>query len=242
MKHEASGFMRWLLTYTDMVTLLLALFIMLYAFSKVDEGKFKEVAAAMRKVFGGQPVMTGGTGPLGEGAGIKVAEAIMPGVESLEPSLAKLYEEVKGFVEGKGLGGKVQLKIEERGVKISLLTDEALFERGKAELRPENEELLLKISSQIKKSPNQVRIEGHTCNLPIKTAEFPSNWELSTRRATNVLRYLVEQGNVPPNRLSAAGYGETRPVAKNIDEAHRRQNRRVDIIILTSKEAKLEPE
>lgn len=244
-KHEATGFMRWLLTYTDMVTLLLAMFIVMYATSKVDKAKFERVMEALGAQLGG--AQTSGITERGEGilSASKlippIVPSFMPSLKELTPKEQKVKEELEKFVEKAGIAGKVRIDVEERGIRISLLTDNALFELGKADLKPQTKIILNAIASQIKQIDNHIRIEGHTCPLPISTSEFPSNWELSTRRATNVLRYLIEVNKISPYRISAAGYSYTRPLVKNDSEEHRKRNRRVDIVVLKSKESSLEP-
>jgi chemotaxis protein MotB len=111
--------------------------------------------------------------------------------------------------------------------------DQVFFDLGKADLKPEAIEILTRLGPLLKDIPNPIRIEGHTDNLPISTARFPSNWELSTHRATSVIRYLVEELGFSPDKLSAAGYGEYRPIADNETPAGRALNRRVDIVIIS---------
>ena len=132
-----------------------------------------------------------------------------------------------------GLESAFSLENVERGVVIHF-TDRVLFDLGKAELKPEAKEVLQLVAQELKAWPNHIRVEGHTDNLPIRTAPYPSNWELSTARATEVLRYLIDVGGLAPERMSAAGYGEYRPIAPNDSEEGRAKNRRVDIVLLRS--------
>lgn len=241
-KIETAGMLRWLITYADLITLLLAMFITLYAASQVNIQKFKAITEAFSAALGGG-IFTGGKSIL-HPSSIPGKPSIKPApivIFPSQPEIVRVYEEVSRYVKEKGLQQKVRLAVEERGLRISLITDEVLFERGKADLKPEIKKILDKISLSLMNISNQIRIEGHTCNLPISTSEFPSNWELSTRRATNVLRYLLEVG-VPARRLSAAGYADTRPLKPNTTEENRRFNRRVDIIVLKTEEGKKEPE
>ncbi len=124
-------------------------------------------------------------------------------------------------------------RLEERGLVISLSSDGLLFDRGQAQIRPDARKLLDDIGSAVSKLKNEVMVEGNTCNLPISTPEYPSNWELSTARATTVVRYLIDQHHVDPSRIGAAGYADARPVAANDSEEHRRLNRRVDLVVLS---------
>lgn len=139
-----------------------------------------------------------------------------------------------------GLTGEVGLGVEERGI-VFRFQDSVLFDVGKADLRPEAREILTKVGGLLKKVSNQIRVEGFTDNLPISTERFPSNWELSTARATTVVRFFIEELNIDPKRLEAAGYGEYHPIASNDDAAGRQKNRRVDIVLLRPSLSALEP-
>lgn len=246
---EAAGMMRWLLTYADMITLLLALFIMLFAISQVEAGKFKELSAALVQAFGGgKPIFKGGSNVLSpsQDKQVQVVPPVFP-AQAPNPELKRAAEAMEEGLEKEGLTGAVVMEFEERGLRVSVLTAEKgrqpLFERGEAVLKPATKVILSIVAKAIRNMSNPIRIEGHTCNLPISTGEFPSNWELSTRRATNVLRYFIEAEKIPADRLSAAGYADTKPLQDHplVSELHRQFNRRVDIVILKQKEGKLEP-
>jgi chemotaxis protein MotB len=127
-----------------------------------------------------------------------------------------------------------------RGLVISL-KDTEFFDSGKANVRARSMYLLDNITEAISKYSNSIRIEGHTDNIPIKTSQFPSNWELSTARATNIVHYLMDAHAFPPDKLSAIGYGEYRPVADNNTEEGRQKNRRVDVVVLSSAGEQGEP-
>ena len=128
-------------------------------------------------------------------------------------------------------GHKISVFRDERGIVIRIM-DRAFFDEGKAELKETAKSALRKIVPILEKSKNHVRIEGHTDDVPINTAEFTSNWELSTRRATEVVRYLIEKYGFLPHRISASGYAEYRPVAPNDTQQNRALNRRIEIILL----------
>ena len=153
-----------------------------------------------------------------------------------ELQLVALKEKLQAYVEEHHLKDMVHLEINQKGLVISL-REKLMFDRGKAEIYPYAKKILGDLAGYLmhgregKPYPNDVRIEGHTCNLPIHTKEFPSNWELSTARATNVTRYLVEETHFLPEKISSAGYGEYQPVSPNDTEAHRALNRRIDIIV-----------
>jgi len=126
---------------------------------------------------------------------------------------------------------KITVLSDERGIVIRIM-DRAFFDPGRAELKETAKKALMKIAPIIKAADNQIRIEGHTDNVPISTSEFKSNWELSVRRATEVVRHLIEKYDFPPERISASGYAEYRPVASNDTEQDRALNRRIEIILL----------
>lgn len=259
---------RWLLTYADMITLLVAFFIMLYAMSIMDVTKFHQLAISVRSGFGGvrpsAPSILVGQGDdsrmvsltpspspdapdqntivpnLRKEAGLGGAAVNQSKGENPQPSaedvaLAKALMEIRGAIEKDHLQGELGVHADERGIVITVLTDRFLFDKGQADLRPQFLWILDLVAKEIKTVPNAVRIEGHTDDLPIHTARFPSNWELSTTRATNVLRYFIDHDGIPPNRLSAAGYADTRPIMPNDNEADRARNRRVDIVILRAR-------
>ncbi len=219
---------RWLLTYADMITLLTAFFLMLYSMSVMSKGKFTALATSVRSGFGG--IMQGGTSILNGGG----AHTLHPGI--LPDGTYQQYEEamrsLRSYVEQHHLKGKVSTRDDQRGVVISLVSDDMLFARGKAELSPASDAVLTRVTRILKTVPNNVEIEGHTCDLPIHTALFPSNWELSSARAGSVLRYFTEKQNLPERRFVAAGYADTHPLVPNISESNRAQNRRVDIVLL----------
>jgi flagellar motor protein MotB len=152
----------------------------------------------------------------------------------------KIKENIKAFLQEKGAEDKVKLDIGPRGLVISL-KDTEFFDSGKANVRAQSMYLLDNIIEAISKYSNSIRIEGHTDNVPIKTSQFPSNWELSTARATNIVRYLIDAHEFPPERISAIGYGEYRPIADNSTEEGRQKNRRVDVVVLSNAGEQGEP-
>jgi len=242
--HETAGMMRWLITYADMITLLLALFIMLYAISTLDIQRFKALVEEFQALFaGGETPRTqsgGGKGLLFLGAPESQKPLVVSLLEGKKPEMHDEEEALERYVERKGLEQKVLVHREERGLVVSLLTDGIFFVVGSAELSEEAKKVLREIAPVLKASNRYIRVEGHTCNLPIHTLRYPSNWELSVARATAVVRYLIACG-VPPHRLSAVGYGEYRPMVPNTSEENRRLNRRVDIVLLSESARKAEP-
>ncbi len=229
-EHENSE--RWLITYSDLITLLLAFFIMMYTFSKQDAQKYQEVSERLRAIF------SGGTGVLKTGSGGTALLNPLSKQDSGTGIQKQLEDEVKAMADVQE-AENISVFKDERGIVIRIM-DRAFFDEGRAELKDKAKNALRQIAPIIKSSSNQVRIEGHTDNVPINTAEFRSNWELSTRRATEVVRYLIERYDFPPQKISASGYSEYRPVAPNDSSGNRALNRRIEIILLeTGKTANL---
>ena len=140
-----------------------------------------------------------------------------------------------------GKNEHLQTEVTERGLVIHIV-ESSLFDEGSADLKPRAMEVLDVVADELKDIPNHIRIEGHTDDRPISTPQYPSNWELSSARATSVVRYLVDNHDIPQNRISALGYGEYRPVKPNNSIENRALNRRVDIVILTTELSMTEPE
>jgi len=219
--HDTGGSFRWLLTYADMITLLLAFFVILYAISKVDLKKYEGVAVSLRGAFkGGTPY------PI---------PAKVRGVERGAPQSDLLFELVQALRTQLSEDLKDErIQIERNTDKIVLrFQDAILFERGKAELRPSARRLLGKVASVIGTLPNPIEAEGHTDQLPIRSGPYPSNWELSTARATAVVRFLVEDAGLSPARLAARGMGEHQPLFPDDPVRGEPRNRRVELRILT---------
>ncbi|MDW8367395.1 MAG: flagellar motor protein MotB [Abditibacteriales bacterium] len=236
--HDGGGALRWLLTYADMITLLMAFFIMLYSMSVMNMAKFRQLAISVRSGFGGE-VEGKGVSIVSPGAAVDLKPGIGPQMP-LKP-LQRVERRVRQYVSKKGLSHVVSVHQEPRGLVVSFRSDHLLFDRGSAELKPSAKEILRRVMEKIRPLNYPMRVEGHTCNLPIRTAQFPSNWELSTARATNVVRFLLAEGLYPAERLSAAGYADVHPVAPNDEEANRIRNRRVDLVIIGEKSAQEEP-
>jgi len=150
-----------------------------------------------------------------------------------ELQLIELRKKLEKYVMEQQLGNYITLRINEKGLVVSL-REKLMFDSGKAEIHEEANYILRDLTKEIVDVPNNVRIEGHTDNVPIGPelkSKFPTNWELSTARATNVTRYLLETMNFPPERISSAGYGEYQLIVENDNEEHRAMNRRVDIVV-----------
>jgi chemotaxis protein MotB len=155
-------------------------------------------------------------------------------------ALTKLRRDVEDAVKANSMASSVHTRMESRGLVVSL-GEGGFFASGSDVLKPEGRLLLDSLAQNFSTVDNQIRIEGHTDTVPIRTARFPSNWELSTARATSIISYLVQTYGIDPDSLSAAGYGEFRPIASNDTPEGRARNRRVDIVILNSAAARNEP-
>ncbi len=235
--HDAAGGMRWLLTYADLITLLMVFFIVLYSISQTDREKYLQLARALRASLLNANV----SNSLVNVSRIPGdAERLLPEpnahrlTSSARDELLDLQEtgqKLADALKAAGLSGQVAIVMAERGLVVSF-SDSVFFDLGRADLRPESRRVLSRIAPILASMPNRILVEGHTDNLPIKTAEFPSNWELSAARAVAVARFLTEEGRIPPQRVGATGYGEWRPKYPNDSEANRARNRRVDLVLL----------
>lgn len=225
---EHENLERWLITYADLITLLLAFFIMMYTFSKQDAQKYDEVSKNLKTIF------TGGSGILRPGPGVVSSMINLASkVGSNTAVLERLENEVQAMA-GSTVGNRsITVFKDERGIVIRI-KDRAFFDEGRADLKQTAKEALSKIVPIIKNSNSSIRIEGHTDDVPISTGEFKSNWELSVRRATEVVRHLIETYDFAPQKISASGYAEYQPVARNDTPQNRALNRRIEIILLQS--------
>jgi chemotaxis protein MotB len=223
-KVETAGMMRWLLTYADMITLMLALFIILFAMSTISRVKFQQFAKDVAGGFDNQWSIN--QPPNG---GVNGRESF-----NANSNVPVIEKQLQQYVDRNKLQSQVQVHLDHRGLVITLLSDKSYYDSGSAELRPETKKILDAVDSFLKKNQNLIRVEGNTDNVPIATAQYPSNWELSTARAVNVVRYLVEQDHLDPSRISAAGYGQYHPRTDNSTAQAKLQNRRVDVVLLNA--------
>ncbi len=263
---------RWLLTYADMITLLMALFMVLFSISSVNISKYRTLQMALKAAFSGD-ILPGGKAIAQPGASANSSRAptaidtpaivrLTPNVtselehapssaqasaaaasaaQSAAPNVTAAAQEQAGFealrrrlneyAARHGFSQEVHATIEQRGLAIRVLTDSLLFPSGSATLDPRGEPLLGEIAQLLNiDHVHPVAVEGNTDNVPISGGAFASNWELSTARASSVVRFLISQ-NVDPQRLSAVGYAEQHPVASNATAAGRALNRRVEIVL-----------
>jgi chemotaxis protein MotB len=268
-KEEASD-ERWLLTYADMITLLMALFMVLFSISSVNISKVQVLQKSLRAAFSGD-ILPGGKAIAKPGASANSShmpssidvQAIVPVTASSTSTLqsssthgaasrvatssasaaqasaaqnqSALFTEIKheldAYAKSHGFGSKVQTSIEPRGLVIRVLTDDLLFASGQATLSNGAASLMDKISQLLQLAgEHPIDVEGNTDNVPIHSSQYPSNWELSTARASTVVRYLVGQG-IAASRLTAMGYADEHPIASDATAAGRARNRRVEIVL-----------
>ncbi len=229
---------RWLLTYADLITLLLAFFIVMYSMSRIDAKKFGKMSEALSgALHGGQAAirvgddlgMAPGKGVLKVGHLMTIGRKIQDKFSIIDRKLGRPENE-----------RPVSTEVTERGLVIHIM-ESALFESGSAELHTRAKETLDLIAVDLTDVKNHIRVEGHTDNLPISTDKFPSNWELSSARATEVVKYLIENHRIPPGKVSALGYGEYRPIRPNNNPENQAKNRRVDVVVLTRELSAAEP-
>ncbi len=267
-EEEHENHERWLVSYADMVTLLLVTFVVLYAMSQVDKEKFAQLASGLSDAFGTPVSVIPAATPEGSvldglpGA-IDVASAIPPDptvsdvqvdkaaaqaaaeraqriaaeARAAYDELAQARERIDAALERAGFADAARYEIDERGLVVHIVADAVLFDAEKATLRPEGRQILRAVAPSLKNLPNQLRVEGHANHLPVTAGgPWPSNWELSAYRATTVLRALTDAG-VLEQKISAAGYSDTRPLVPITDPDAVTSNRRVDVVVLSTASA-----
>jgi chemotaxis protein MotB len=213
---------RWLLTYADLITLLLGLFVILYAMSKIDAGKYAEIVNALGGVFGSSKgVMAGNTGMM---------NSPIPVIQNERQRIA---QDIRSALHLDARKLPIAITSSERGVTVHIM-DELLFASGNAEIRESSLPALDSLARVLRDLPNDVRVEGHTDNVPISTSAYPSNWHLSVARAVSIAYYLIQVHSLNPEKVAAVGYAEYQPLVPNDSDVHRAQNRRVDIVILAN--------
>jgi len=233
----------WIVTYSDLMSLLLTFFILLYSISTVDAEKFRNITEQLQIALTGEgraSIFDGGTEQIASPLDDEMfADDDMPRDDLVEmdpgqilpEELREMYERIQGYIREQGLEADVRVLMDRSGIYVEI-KDAILFDMGSAELKPSGIELIGKLEGILNDFENDLVVEGHTDNVPINTREFPSNWELSTARALSVLRYLEEVHSVEPTRLSARGYGEHAPIFPNDTVQNRARNRRVNLLIL----------
>jgi chemotaxis protein MotB len=267
---EEGGSERWLVSYADFITLLFAFFTTLYAISTVDAQKMGRMVVSMRASFD-SAIFDHGSRTLTlskENGSADSSPAILQNhaskdhmdlkektlkelkelsrlskkpILSDEKAMGRLKRSVESLLSAEVIKGKVRAHIESRGLVISL-GEIGLFDSGSDQIKPEGKILLDTLATSLVSIGNYIRIEGHTDNVPIHNSRFPSNWELSTSRATAVISHLVADFGIRPDLISAAGYAEYRPCIPNDTEEGKARNRRVDVIVLNPAAAGVEPQ
>jgi chemotaxis protein MotB len=225
---------RWLITYSDLITLLLIFFIIMYAMSSISQAKLQTLSQSLQAALKQSdkiPLEHMGSTSLISAANAQNKGNKAPVADNKEnQSLDNLYQTVQQYIQQHHLQGNVSIVNEQRGVQITL-KDVVLFDTGEATIKPGAQKLLQGLIPFFTKLPNPIVIEGYTDNQPITTSQFPSNWELSSARAIGVVRFIASNG-VAPDRLSGVGYGQYHNLKPNDNAADRQANRRVNIVIL----------
>jgi chemotaxis protein MotB len=256
---------RWLVSYADMMTLLMVLFIVLFAISQVDSRKFAALKTGLASGFG-NPVafMPQSDSLLDQGKGVApdalnltgsaggTAQSNVDASASVNPEAvaklaqatekAQVQKEVNNLLKAKkalqkalrdaGLVNSATFRFDERGLVVSVATDNVLFQSGSAQLESQGQKILNTIGPTLLALPNQLSVDGHTNAIPISTEQFPTNWELSARRATGVLRYLHAEDKIPFGRMSATAFADTEPRLTQTDPRSVSVNRRVEIVVI----------
>jgi chemotaxis protein MotB len=223
-KEEGSAGGGWEVVYSGFVLILLCFFIMLSSFSSVKAAK---ILRFVKSFVESVSILPGG---LSTDGGAAVLPTSVDMVDSTSP-LAQIYGNLKALAESHHYQNDVALSYSAKGL-VMRLSDQALFDMGQAAISPQAVPLLQKIGAIIAETTHEVRIEGHTDDVPIKTARYPSNWELSTARAVNVLRYFIQSFRISDERLSAEGLSRYQPIVPNDSPVNRAKNRRVEIVFL----------
>ncbi len=218
---------RWLISYADFITLLFALFVVLFASSNADRSKARQASDAMRKAFS-------------SAAYSKPKNGTTHPVPGDQASLNSTIDELRRSLAPEILAGKMGVRMERRGIVVSL-SQASFFPSGEDSVDPAMIVSLGKVASVIATLPNLVRLEGHTDSIPIHTARFRSNWDLSSARAITTMQLLRDHWNIANRRLAVTGYADTVPIDSNDDESGRAHNRRVDVVILNDSGSSAEP-
>jgi chemotaxis protein MotB len=234
-KHDEHIDESWLLPYSDLLTLLLALFIVLFASSSIDAQKFQAISAAFNNELDGGSGVLDYPNPV-ENDSMSEVENKRQQLDGLEKEdreeLTEMQKKMTQYIKENNLQNKVETELNGEGLLLRI-RDNVLFNSGTAEIQPEQLVNVQEISKLLVMDiPRSIIISGHTDNVPIKTAVYDSNWELSAMRAVNFMKEILKNGKLDPRLFSAKGYGEYQPIASNDATSERAQNRRVEILIL----------
>ncbi|MDD7794592.1 OmpA/MotB family protein [Clostridium sp. 'White wine YQ'] len=224
----------WLGTFSHTIMIILIFFILLFSFSSVSENKLKGVSEAFKDIVNG-----GGTTILSTNQGTPESDKGSTSKVTTEEDTSsvntnkQMLNKVNDLIKQNNLGSVTEVKSDKRGIIIEL-KDTIFFESEKADLIPDSKNVLDKLSTLLSSINNEIIIEGHTDNVPINNYKFSSNWELSSIRAVNIVRYFTEVKKLEPSRFQASGYGEFRPLVDNSTPENRAKNRRVNILIVAT--------
>lgn len=241
---EHENLERWLVSYADFITLLFAFFVVMYAISSVNEGKYRVMSDSLVSAFKEAPgsdklvemktkhpeILTGTGKPIGKAVPQSHQAADAPERQKAADSMKKVAKSVLQAMQPLIQNGQVRVTQSPRGITVEINAS-VLFKSGEAVLQPQSSEALAAVAEVLKQVDNPIQVEGHTDNIPIKSPSFPSNWELSSSRAGSVVRLFTERG-VPAARMVAIGYADNRPVDTNATPDGRSRNRRVNVLIL----------
>jgi chemotaxis protein MotB len=230
---------RWLVSYSDFITLLMVMFVVLYSMGQIDVNKYKRLADSMRaafsmggaaKVVDAQINQNGGDSKDG-----KPNPIVVPGIPQQPPASSEVAGDLTKMLKGSNLGSEVSVQTNIEGILISL-SEKLVFKTGTAELQQEAFPVLDTIAEMLDQAKNQIRIVGHTDNAKPTDARFQNNWELSVGRAETIAEYLIKKG-IKPERMTISGRGEYEPIFANDSDEHRSMNSRADIIVVYNVEA-----
>ena len=237
-KVEDIGAPGWMVTYSDLVTNLLCLFVLLFSFANIDKNKFEEIARSMRAAFSGQNggvlEQEGGDSMISltpfDNAIEESKAAGKNGSENDKITVSAAKADIEKLIEDMGLSENIKV-IETKDVVIFRVDSLVLFDSGRAELKDSAKPVIEKMGLVLKQLNSEILIQGHADDRPINTTLYPSNWELSTKRATNVVKFLIQKCGIEETLLTATGNAEFRPIAPNDTEKNRQKNRRIDIVV-----------
>jgi chemotaxis protein MotB len=230
-KHEEhENHERWLVSYADFITLLFAFFVVMYSVSALNEGKFRTVSESIKAAL--HPVAHQEASSLAFNIGQSRPSLHSPSIPGSKEVAVRHLRDLVKTMQASSQFALIHMLEKEDGDIIITIPDNILFNSGDAAIRQEALPFLKGLSTALLELNRHIRVEGHTDNVPIRTEQYPSNWELSATRAVMVVRVLSELYGVPPDHLVALGYADTRPVAANLNSDQRAKNRRVEIIIL----------
>lgn len=246
-EEEHANHERWLVSYADFITLLFAFFVVMYAISSVNEGKYRVLSDSIIQAFNEKQssdrvvqlgekrtsVLPGSGKPIG-----KAMEEKVPPTNPVAEHMKTIARDVQGAMESLVKQGQVRVTQSPRGIQVEINAS-TLFASGDATLQPASMQALAAVAKVLAETDNPIQVEGHTDNIPINSPNYPSNWELSSARAGSVVRLLAEQG-VPPSRLVAIGYADNKPLDANTTPEGRARNRRVNVLILNKVEGERE--